>query len=143
MYMPRRVDLADEDAVDSIRDLHKLTFPESPMPDLTYGAWWLIYPDATDDPVAFCGAVHSSLGTGFSYLKRAGVLRAHWGHGLQRRMIRLRERWQRAEGFHTSVTDTTWDNIASANNLIACGYRLFEPVPRWAFKNGLYFKKTL
>lgn len=146
-YRSRRADLDNEDDVDHLRELHKLTFTDgSFIPDFDYGAWWLLAP-ALDflTPVAFCGVVPSTLGFGYAYLKRAGVLAEHQGHGLQRRMIRLREQWARREGFHTIVTETVSHNTHSANNLAACGFKMFEPAVPWGHKIGvgLYYKKAL
>jgi hypothetical protein len=40
------------------------------------------------------------------------------------------------------VSDTT-DNIASANNFIRAGYRLFEPRVPWGWASTLYWRKPL
>lgn len=142
-YRSRRADLASEEDVEALRDLHELCFGTT-APQVTYdkGAWWLVYKVGGKDPMGFGGIVPSTLGPGYAYLKRSGILPDHRGHGLQRRLIAIRERWARKEGFHTVVTDTC-DNTPSANNLIRSGYFLFEPKPLWGLKGGLYFKKPL
>lgn len=142
-YRARRADLFDEDDVKDILDLHRVTFePSDPLPDMTYGTWWLYYPEGEHDPVAFCGICQSSYGPDYGYLKRAGVRMDHWGHGLQRRMIKLREKQARREGWHAVITDTT-DNLVSSNNLIKAGYRLFKPDVPWGLKCSLYWRKPL
>lgn len=144
-FRVRKADLGDDTDVEDILDLHKLTFAsEGALPELHYGHWWLIYPaDAMDDPVAFCGISASTYGPAHGYLKRAGVLPGYRGHGLQRRMIRLRERQARKEGWTTIVTDTT-DNPHSANNLIECGYRIFIPDgPGWGWARSIYWRRRL
>jgi hypothetical protein len=40
-------------------------------------------------------------------------------------------------GFDTS------GNIASANNFIRAGYRIYQPKYPWAFPNTLYWRKTI
>lgn len=140
-YKIREVDGSDDDVADDLRMLHALTFfGDAPVPDTDIGHWWLVTHDG--QPVAFALLVPSSYGPGVGYLKRAGVVSDHRGHGLQRRLIRVRELRARRNGWHLIVTDTT-ENPASANTLIACGYRLFEPEVRWAWPHSLYWKKEL
>ena len=76
------------------------------------------------------------------YLKRAGVRLPHRGQGLQRRFVRVREAQARREGFSALVTDTS-DNPSSANNLIACGYRIYRPDEPWGFPHTIYWFKDL
>ena len=143
MYVSRRAILTSDDDLDHLRDLHTLTFGDTaPMPELDYGAWWLVRPKDATDPVAFCGVVNSSMGSGIAYMKRAGVLEGHRGKGLQRRMINLRVNWARRQGCHKIITETH-DNTYSSNNLIRAGFELFEPECPWSFKGALYFQKLL
>lgn len=143
MYRARAADLLDDDDIEHLRDLHKLTFADTaPLPELNYGHWWLMYPRGEEVPVAFCGVVPSSMGQGYAYLKRAGVIHAHRGKRLQLRMIRLRERTARLNGWHTIVTETT-DNPASANTLIKAGYRIFNPDFPWGLPTAIYWRKVL
>jgi GNAT superfamily N-acetyltransferase len=106
----------------------------------TKGAYWIGY-DA-DKPVAFCVVAPSVRWVDTVYLARAGVLSSHRGRGLQKRMISIRERWARSNGYVWSVTDTA-DNPASANSLISQGYRMFDPSKPWALDYSLYWRKRL
>ena len=45
-------------------------------------------------------------------------------------------------GMNWLITDTT-DNPPSANSLIACGFKLFEPSKPWANKQSLYWRKRI
>lgn len=143
-YCSRRADLLSEADLEELRELHFFTFTTTaPCPDFDKGAWWFIYPEGKpDNLIAFAGVVGSSFGPGYAYLKRSGVLKAHRGNGLQRRLIRLREAWARKAGYHTVMTDTR-GNTPSSNNLIAAGYRLFDPPSPWGMRGTLYFKKAL
>lgn len=143
-YRFSQVDTEDDDVVELLTELHALTFApeEASMPEWENGHWWIGWEQRSATPAAFCGVTPSSLGHGIAYFKRAGVVHGHQGHGLQRRMIRMRERRARLLGFHTVVTDTT-DNWRSANNLIAEGYRLWAPSIPWAFPHTLYWRKAL
>lgn len=143
-YRSRRADLSSEEDLEHIHDLHHLTFgPDTPQPELDYGAWWLVFPSEKDFPIAFGGVVACKRVRAHGYLKRAGVLEAHTGHGLQRRLIRMRESWARREGLSVLVTDTSRDSIASSNNLIKSGYKLYEPEQPWGVAGALYWRKVL
>lgn len=149
-FLIKEVDAEDDHYAEEILTLHDLTFFDPLVrPDLPRGYWWLAYDKAQwanystpANPVAFCGLTHALSTPGTGYLKRAGVLKAYRGQGLQKRLITVRERKARKLGLDTMVTDTT-DNPASSNSLIGAGYRLFEPAYRWAFKNSLYWRKQL
>jgi len=139
-YRIREVDGDDEEIAETLDLLHDLCFMDASLrPKYDYGFWWLAY--CGNEPVGFAGITPSTIGPGVGYLKRAGVLPAHRGHGLQRRLLRVRERRARELGWRSVITDTT-DNVPSSNNLIKAGYRLFEPHP-WAFKHSLYWRKEL
>lgn len=142
-YVTRRCDLASDEDLENLREMHDQCFGDT-APAVTYdkGAWWLVYQKGSPEPVGFAGIVPSSLGVGYGYLKRGGVLPAHRGHGLQRRLISIRVRWARKEGYHTLVSDT-WGNTHSSNNLIRSGFHLFDPKVPWGLKGGLYFRKSL
>jgi GNAT superfamily N-acetyltransferase len=141
-YRIKRVDGEDEIYAELLRQLHDETFGSSaPQIDPERGWWWV----ATDgrELAGFCGltpvyAQPSDVG----YLKRAGVLRPHRGQGLQRRFVRVREAQARREGLRTLITDTS-DNPSSANNLIACGYRIYRPDEPWGFPHTIYWYKDL
>lgn len=146
-YFSRRASLLSGKDVTLLRSLHERCFSDTaPMPEFDYasdkGAWWLMFASGETTPVAFAGIVPSTYGPGFAYHKRAGVVQAHRGSGLQRRLIHLRERWARKHKFHTIVTDTC-ETCASSNNLIRCGYTLFEPPVPWGLSGSLYFRKKL
>lgn len=104
------------------------------------GWWWL----ATDDghPLGFAGLVQSSQWSDTGYLCRAGVLEKARGNGLQKRLIQARERKARALGWKWLVTDT-YENPASANSLISCGFRMFKPSNPWGADGVCYWKKAI
>jgi GNAT superfamily N-acetyltransferase len=142
----REVDATEEHYAEDLITLHDYTFCDANIrPNLERGWWWLVYGmdwGSPKEPIAFCGLTPTYSTPGTSYLKRAGVLHAFRGRGLQRRMIAVREKRARREGFTTMITDTT-DNPASANSLIRAGYKIFEPADRWAFPRSIYWRKAL
>jgi GNAT superfamily N-acetyltransferase len=141
MYRIREVDGHDEEIADTLADLHRLTFFDSaPIHEFDQGHWWLAFHRAV--PVGFAGAVPSTHTANAGYFCRVGVLRKHCGSGLQLRLMRAMESRARLNGWACIVSDTT-DNIASANNLIKAGYRLYRPQCPWAWPNSLYWRKSI
>jgi GNAT superfamily N-acetyltransferase len=140
VYRIKKVDTSDDETEEAIQELHDKTFGKhAPMVDpFCHGHWWLAYYD--DVPMAFAGLQRHGEDSG--YLKRCGVLPGHRGNGLQRKLIRAREAYARRLGYTHLVSDTT-NAIASANNLIKAGYRLFIPREPWGPKGALYWRKEL
>ncbi|HUN97328.1 MAG TPA: hypothetical protein VMU69_13995 [Bradyrhizobium sp.] len=56
------------------------------------------------------------------------------------RFMRAMELRAHSNGWNCVVSDTT-DNVASANNFIRAGYRLYEPQYPWAWPHTLYWRK--
>jgi GNAT superfamily N-acetyltransferase len=147
-FLIKEVDADDPVYREDILDIHDLTFFDPRVrPDLPRGYWWLVYDKHAHSfghprPVAFCGLTEAVATKETGYLKRAGVLQAYRGQGLQRKLITVRERKARKLGLKTMLTDTT-DNPPSSNSLIKAGYKIFEPAYRWAFPNSIYWRKAL
>ena len=111
----------------------RLYFPED-------GVWWLM--DHGSLHVGFACATPSLQHARGIYLSRSGLLPAYRGRGLQKRLIRVRLNWARKAGYKIAVSDTT-DNHPSANNLIACGFRLYTPPIEYGYSKTLYWKRAL
>jgi GNAT superfamily N-acetyltransferase len=125
----------------AIIDIHEECFgDEIDCPSLKEGYWWVVWDD--DTPVGFCCLRRAAATPGAGYLARSGVMPRARGYGLQKRLIAVREEKARALGLIRMVSDTT-ENVHSSNNLMACGYRLFDPMTRWAFEHSLYWQKRL
>ncbi len=104
--------------------------------------WWLAYVDGKISGFAGLklfqeGSLHGG------YLCRAGVLKKYRGQGIQRALIDCRDREAKRLGLGMNITYTARDNYASANNLIRCGYTLYDAELKYGLKDGLYFRKTL
>jgi GNAT superfamily N-acetyltransferase len=104
------------------------------------GYWWVAFDG--DDAIGFAGFTQTRQWLDCAYLCRAGVVSRYRGHGLQKRFIDIRARYAKRIGYNWMITDTT-DNYPSANSLISCGFRLYEPAQKWAFKHSLYWRKRL
>lgn len=109
------------------------------------GAAWYTYADALwlayhgDRPVAYAAMAPSLQWSNVGYLCRAGVIPEYRGLGIQKRLIRVRVNYAKKLNYVAVVTDTT-SNPASANSLISCGFRMYEPMLPWAFKNTCYWR---
>ncbi|VTU32417.1 Acetyltransferase (GNAT) family protein [Variovorax sp. PBS-H4] len=114
---------------------------DDPITVEDHDQWWVVWLDK--QPVGFAALRPCQGHPTMGYLARAGVAPEHRGRGLQRRLIKVRENAGRRRGMAVMVTDTHLTNHASSNNLIRCGYRLYEPGGRWAFGDGLYWLKHL
>ncbi len=102
--------------------------------------WWVA---TVEGRVAgYCGMeVATEEGARYGYLCKAGVLPQFRGKGLQRALIKVRDSEAKRLGLVNTLTYTSRDNLASANNLIRCGYTLYEPHYKFGLKTGLYFWK--
>lgn len=141
MYKIRMVDASEDDVVETLADLHRLTFFDTAaMPQFDLGTWWLACHGG--DAVAFAGVVPSTHARNCGYFSRVGVLQRHWGRGLQLRLMRAVEAQGRRIGWNGIVSDTT-GNLVSANNFIKAGYRLYEPESPWAWSHTLYWRRSL
>jgi GNAT superfamily N-acetyltransferase len=141
MYRIREVDGDDDEIAATLSDLHRLTFfASAPVPEFDWGHWWLA--SHTGAPVAFAGLVRSTHAANAGYFCRVGVLRRHWGQALQLRLMRAMEARARRNGWTCIISDTT-DNIASANNFIRAGYRLYKPLHPWGWPQTLYWRKSV
>jgi GNAT superfamily N-acetyltransferase len=104
--------------------------------------WWLVTADKHHD-AGYAAMTPSVQWSDAVYLSRAGVMPAYRGHGLQRKLIRVRIAAARRAGFQWAITDTSYDNNSSSNNLIREGFRLFAPSAPWGLFRGLYWMKEL
>jgi GNAT superfamily N-acetyltransferase len=130
--------LRETDDLEAIQHLHSRTFGKLWVP-LESSVWWLleVRQDGEWAPVGFAGAELTDGGQ-YGYLSRAGVLPEARGLQLQRRLIRVRERWARAAGCTHIWTYTSVENIRSMRSLIACGLLPYMSDGMW-----MYWKKAL
>lgn len=135
----RRVNLTPE-LKQKLHKMQKICLPHDAPYFPEIAKYWAGFDQG--EPVAFCIIAPSMRWSDTVYLARAGVLPSHRGQGLQRRMITIRERWARRNGFVWAITDTA-ENPASANSLMSLGYRMFDPSKPWALDYSLYWRKKL
>lgn len=133
------VDATSEKTAALLRYLQLDTLGNDTPYDVRNGHWWIAYDGEL--PVGYAGVVQSVRWVDAGYLCRAGVIRSHRGNGLQKRLIRVREKRARMLGWNWLITDTAAWNVASSNSLIRCGYRLFKPSHPWGVEGALYWRK--
>jgi hypothetical protein len=141
MYRIRQVDANDEEIAETLDQLHRLTFFDgAPIPAFDHGNWWVVFHER--HPIAFAGVIRSTHAANAGYLCRGRSAAKALGQALQLRLMRALEFRVRKNGWSCIVSDTT-DNIASANNFIRAGYRLYRPKCPWAWPSTLYWRKSI
>ena len=139
MFRIKRVAVMSQTTEQAIRFLQKECLPLDTVLSPKNGWWWMAYCDGR--LAGFAAMLQSSKTPQAAYLARAGTLEAFRGRGLQKKLIRERLKFAKDLGLTQAITDTT-DNVASANALIATGFRMFEPDDPWGSPNTLYWRKA-
>ena len=121
-----------------ISSMDGVCFPWDHPVDVDGAEWWIVWDDE-GEPVGYAALSVRPNEPGVGYLRRVGVLPSARGQGLGRRLLRARIARARALGLTTLLTDTTTANVASANNLIGAGFRLFLPEYAWAGHEGVLY----
>lgn len=125
---------------DRLLVLQKKCLPYDKPYDTTDGYWWIASKDDVD--CGFSGLIHSPWWADCVMLVRCGVVPMFRGQGLQKKFIRVRIRQAKALKMNWIVT-STFDNPASSNSLISCGFKLFNPRKPWMCENTLYWRLKL
>lgn len=126
-----------------IKELNDRIFPGEPLEKHEMGYYWVAYKDQAS--VGYCG-MHVCKGSrelDAVFLSRAGVLPAHRGKGLGKKLISVRIRLARKIGMKCVITYTRPWNLSSANNLIHAGFTLYEPAYKFGYEKDLYWRLDL
>lgn len=126
--------------IEACHRLHRETLPDDALPASPETCWWVATLDGAH--VAFAAAQFEP-SEALVFLSRCGVQESARGQGLQRRLIKAREKWAESTGALKVVTYTALENAQSANSLIGSGYRLFVPQWYWAGAEVNYWIKNL
>lgn len=116
-------------------------FPPLTLHHLANGHWWFAYHQETDKAVAFAGLVPFEVGN-VAYFKRCYVQPDHVGHGLQLRLMFVREVKARDLGYAQIVSECACDSHSNLNFRRA-GFEAFEPEQPWGRAGAVYWRKTL
>lgn len=117
------------------------SFPPLQDRHLENGHWWFAYGRA--GAVAFAGMVPFEPFPCVGYFKRAYVVPAARGHGLQRQLMAVREAKARQLGWTHLVSECGPGNTHSAANFAAAGFVQCEPEQRWGAPGSLFWRKAL
>lgn len=140
MYKIRHVE--GEEYHEELLEMQTICLPwcDKPLSVEDGGEWWIVFFE--DVPVGF-GAIKTSVRWRYTgHLSRAGILPGHRGQGLQRRLIRVRERWAKQQGWEWLITDTN-GTPSSANNLAKCGFLMYDPKIQWGLAGAIYWRKYI
>lgn len=121
-----------------LNELDKEFFVGSPLYPKDKNYWWFVYDG--DKVVGFAGLTHYEANNS-CFLARVAICKSHRGMGLQRKLIKVRERLAAKLGVERVITYTSCDNVVSSNNLIKCGYTLYIPKFFYGFRTSLYWVK--
>lgn len=127
----------DDEAAEDIHFLDRVCFGKTDAKLDLAGVWWLIYSQG-GHPAAYGGMKPWT--KNFGYVHRMGTSPHFRGNRLQRRLLRAMLRHAKAKDLAGLLTDTSYDNIASSNNMIEAGFKLFRPRVPWSFKDALYWQ---
>lgn len=101
---------------------------------------WLVY-YLGSEPVGFAGLSYTT--KTIACLELVGVLKSAGGRGIQKKLIKARERYARTKGCVKMITYTAGWNMKSINSLISCGYKTYRPMYAWAGKEFIYWWRKL
>jgi GNAT superfamily N-acetyltransferase len=134
----RKMNTGLPDVQAAIAFLQTSTFPSDDPGNPQTGHWWITWDG--DVPAAFA-SIQSvpSWGNTF-YVERTGVLAKYRGQRIQRKLLKTIEHYAKKSGAERLIT-TTFHNPASANNMIACGFKTYEPQHPWGADGTIYWIK--
>ena len=115
-------------------------FLETEHLSVDLGHWWIAREG--DIPIAFAALQPVPSWDQTAYMARSGVIHSHRGQGIQKRLLKRREQFAKQTGYVRIIT-STYNNPASANSLIARGFRTYMPTAKWGAEDTIYWLKTL
>jgi GNAT superfamily N-acetyltransferase len=120
----------------NIRKLDKKCFPLDTPVNINNAIYFLAI-DENSVPVAFGGIV---MVANAWYLRRAGVIKAARGQGLQKRLILARIKFaMKYRPDYSVIAYTVHDNIPSQRSLIDCGFKTFVPTELYGGSTSIYW----
>lgn len=135
--------IAKADLPVAVLALDEICFPGDDKITTAGSLWWIAWHGKK--PVAYAGLrlCQAEQNLGLAFLCRAGVVPEHRGRGLQKRLIRTRERAARRLAVSELITYCVPWNCASINSLVACGYTFYRPETKYGGAGSVYLRKVL
>lgn len=110
---------------ESVVNLNSEIFPGELL-DVSASVYaWIGIDSKAGKQVGFCTA--TNLGYRVLFLSRCGVRRDYRGLSLQRRFINVRLNFAIQNNYRRVITYVHRTNGASLNNLLRCGFKIYEP----------------
>jgi GNAT superfamily N-acetyltransferase len=125
-----------------VLELDRRCFPTDGAVETSDGCYWWVVWDGVK-PVAFAGMrpCREKCNEGLVALTRCGVAKDYRGQGIQKKLIRARVAYAKRLRLRQVVSYVKNWNLASANSLIGCGFKLYRGV--WGGKGSLHFYRDL
>ena len=126
----------------TVSKINDVIFPLDNLDYHQHGHYWLV--KQGKENVGFC-AMHFLANTGEHdtvFLSRSGIYSKFRKHGIGKRLIRTRLKEAKKLGAKFAISYTI-DNVASSNNLISQGFKLYIPEYRYGGDKALHWIKTL
>lgn len=143
MYIIEEIDGEEHsNEINSFNAMAPEVFPVLKSHHHTDGHWWFAYHEETGKPVAFAGLVTFEPFNRVAYFKRCYVLPDHVGHGLQLRLMFVREVKARELGYHQIVSECSEDSHSNPNFRRA-GFEQVDPEQPWGKSGSIYWRKYL
>lgn len=132
---------ATSDDIEAIEAADRVCFPFDKQYMFTWekNATWVAH--EKDELVGYLSA--HPLKHGIWFFSRVGVMPSHRGQGLQRKLMACMEKHGRREGWREIVTYTVGRNGFSTANILAAGYRTYEPRKSYVGFQVVHMKKRL
>lgn len=143
MYEICEVDGSDPEISQIIQHFNSLApeiFPPLSQDHLDCGCWWLAFHGK--EPIAFAGLVTFTPFLDVGYFKRCYVMPDHVGHGLQLRLMFVREVKARELGYIQIISEC-YEHSHSNLNFRRAGFESIEPEQKWGAPNSVYWRKAL
>ena len=132
---------ATKEDIDAIEAADRICFPFDKPYMFTWekNISWVSY--ESDELQGYLTA--HPLKNGVWFYTRVGVMPAARGQGLQRKLMTAMERHGRKSGWHSIVTYTAGFNGYSTRNILAAGYRTYEPKKSYVGFEVVHMRKRL
>ena len=132
---------ATSDDIEAIEAADRVCFP---LDKAYFFAWvknvsWVAHDNG--EMVGYISA--HPLRRGVWFFSRVGVMPSHRGRGLQRKLMSVLEKHGRANGWKFIVTYTVGINGWSTRNILASGYRTYEPRKSYVGWDVVHLRKKL
>lgn len=102
--------------------------------------WWVV---KVEGEVAGFAGLDLNFNHKEAFLCRCGILPKFRGKGLQKRLLKVRERYARTQNIKALWTYTSVHNVSSMNSLIKNGYKTYLPWDHDDTSDFIYWLKYL